>query len=233
MDLWEMLGQKPDSKELFAVSAWLLWTRRNKARLKQPIIPLQQVSSEAKQYLSEFRKYNGMTKKQKKSRIEKWSPPETNSLKTNFDGAFLANTGAAGIGVVIRNSLGQVKDALSKKIPALASVTVLEMLAARRAAAFTRELGIESCFLEGDSQIVIKALQDKDKTHSEFGHLLQDTLSHLNSFKNWSVSHVLRQGNAVADALARRAKFSLPVAIWLESVPPDLFSFVDADFPSV
>ncbi|KAL0014541.1 hypothetical protein SO802_001610 [Lithocarpus litseifolius] len=55
MDLWEMLGQKPDSKELFAASAWLLWTRRNKARLKQPIIPLQQVSSEAKQYLYKAR----------------------------------------------------------------------------------------------------------------------------------------------------------------------------------
>ena len=103
------------------------------------------------------------------------------------------------------------------------------MLATRRAAAFTREMGIESCILEGDSQIVIKALQDGDKTFSEFGHLLQDMLSHLNSFKNWSLSHTLKQGNAVADALARRAKFSFPFTIWLESVPPDLTVFVNAD----
>ena len=91
---------------------------------------------------------------------------------------------------------------------------------------------IESCILEGDSQIVIKAVQDGDKTFSEFGHLLQDTLSHLNSFKNWLLSHSLRQGNAVADALVRGAKFSFPFAIWLESVPPDLIAFVNADSPS-
>ena len=98
---------------------------------------------------------------------------------------------------------------LSKKIHALASVIVLEMLAARRPAAFTRELGIESCILEGDSQIVVKALHDGDKTFSEFGHILQDTLSHLNSFQNWSLSHTFRQGNAVADDLARRDRKSV------------------------
>ena len=93
-------------------------------------------------------------------------------------------------------------------------------------------MGIESCILEGDSQIVIKAVQDGDKTFSEFGHLLQDTLSHLNSFKNWPLSHSLRQGNVVADALVRRAKFSFPFHIWLESVPPNLIAFVNADSPS-
>ncbi|XP_030959087.1 uncharacterized protein LOC115981037 [Quercus lobata] len=159
----------------------------------------------------------------------RWTPPEASHFKTNFDGTFLTENGAAGIGVVIRNNTGQVKAALSEKIHAPALVTVLEMLAARRVVAFTREMGIESCILEEDSQIVIKALQDRDKTFSKFGHILQDTLSHLNSFKNWSLSHTLRQGNAVADALARRAKFSYPFTIWLESVPPDLTVFVNAD----
>ena len=159
----------------------------------------------------------------------RWTPPDVNHFKTNFDGTFLKENGAAGIGVVIKNSTGQVKVALSEKIHAPTLITVLEMLAARRAVAFTRELGIESCISEGDSQIVVKALHDGDKTLSEFGHILQDTLSHLNSFKNWSLSHTLRQGNAVADALARRAKFSYPFTIWLESVPPDLTVFVNAD----
>ena len=57
-------------------------------------------------------------------------------------------------------------------------------------------------------------------------------MSQLNSFKNWLLSHSLRQSIAVADALARRTKFSFPFAIWLESVPPDLIAFVNADSPS-
>ena len=224
-----MLGNRPKTRELFAITAWFLWTRRNKKRLNQTMLPLQQVTAEAHHYLSEYKKHNCSTVMQQRPRSMRWTPPEASHFKTNFDGTFLAENGAAGIGVVIWNSTGQVKAALSEKIHAPTSVTLLEMLAARRAAAFTREMGIESCILEGDSQIVIKALQDGDKTFSEFGHILQDTLSHLNSFKNWSLSHTLRQGNAVADALARRAKFSYPFTIWLESVPPDLTVFVNAD----
>lgn len=231
VDLWEMLGIRPDTRELFAVTAWHLWNRRNKARLKHPISPLNHVPTEAHHYLSEYKKFNRVTVKHHKPRTVRWKPTDAHHFKTNFDGAFFAETGEAGIDVVIRNNTGQVKAALSEKIHAPASVTVLEMLAARRAAAFTREMGIENCILEGDSQIVIKALQDGDMTFSESGHLLQDTLSHLNSIKNWSLSHSLRQGNAVADALAKRAKFSFPLPIWLESVPPDSLAFLNADLP--
>ena len=54
--------------------------------------------------------------------------------KTNFDGAVFAKSREAGIGVVIRNSNGEVVVALSEKIPNPNSVEVLEALAARRAA---------------------------------------------------------------------------------------------------
>ncbi|XP_075669770.1 uncharacterized protein LOC142639490 [Castanea sativa] len=187
---------------------------------------------EAHHYLSEYKEFNRATVKHLKPWTVRWKLPNPHYFKTNFDGAVFAETREVGIGVVIKNDMGQVKVALSEKIHALASIIVLEMLVARRATAFTREMGIGNCILEGDSQIVIKALQDGDKTFLEFGHQLQDTLSHLNSIKNWSLSHSLRQDNAVADALARRAKFSFPLAIWLEPVPPDLLAFVNADLPS-
>ena len=54
--------------------------------------------------------------------------------KTNFDRAVFAKSREAGIGVVIRNSNGEVVVALSEKIPNPNSVEVLEALAARRAA---------------------------------------------------------------------------------------------------
>ncbi|XP_075652050.1 uncharacterized protein LOC142622465 [Castanea sativa] len=119
-----------------------------------------------------------------KLRNIRWKPPDVHHFKKNFDGTVFAETGEAGIGVVIRNNLGHIKAAVSEKICAPSSVAVLEMLAARRAAASTREIGVENCILEGDSQIVINALQARDVTYSEYGHLLQNTLSHLNSLEN-------------------------------------------------
>ena len=34
-----------------------------------------------------------------------------------------------------------------------------------------------------------------------------------------------RQGNALADALAKRAKLSSPLLVWMESVPSDLYNY--------
>ena len=41
-----------------------------------------------------------------------------------------------------------------------------------------------------------------------------------------------RQGNALADALAKRARLSSPLLVWMESVPPDLYNCYLLDFSS-
>ena len=91
---------------------------------------------------------------------------------------------------------------------------------------------MDNSILEGDFEIIINALKNGDMFNSAYGHLLIDTLYLLNSSKSWSLSHTLRLGNAIADALARRAKFSFPLSIWLESVPPDIVNFVNANLPA-
>ena len=53
-----------------------------------------------------------------------------------------ADTGEAGIRVVIRNEVGEVMVALSKKITLPSSMETLKLLAARRAAVFAMEHGL-------------------------------------------------------------------------------------------
>jgi len=60
--------------------------------------------------------------------------------------------------VVIRNEEGQVLAAFSEKVMTPASVEILEMLAARRAAIFDRELGFRKVCFEGDVELVMKSL---------------------------------------------------------------------------
>ena len=67
---------------------------------------------------------------------------------------------------------------------------------------------LDNSILEGNSKIIINALKNGDMFNSAYG-----------------------LGNAIADALARRAKFSFPLSIWLESVPPDMVNFVNANLP--
>ena len=65
----------------------------------------------------------------------------------------------AGIGVVIRDGRGEVKAALSEKIKKPPTVDVLELLAAKWAMTFSLETDTTRVVLEGDSALVIKAIQ--------------------------------------------------------------------------
>ena len=61
-----------------------------------------------------------------------------------------AETGRAGLGVVIRNSDGAVMASLSQQIPQPTMMAQVEALAARRAVEFALEIGITSAVFEGD-----------------------------------------------------------------------------------
>ena len=151
--------------------------------MHQTVPPLSKVPSEVSHYLLEYRKFNAAPMKVKPVRVEKWKPSDTGCLKTNFDGAVFADSGEARIGVVIRDSRGQVLASLSERIPNPSSVAVLELLAARHAITLVKELGLDGIVLEGNSEI-INALENGDMFNSTYGHLLINTLSLLNSLKS-------------------------------------------------
>ena len=66
--------------------------------------------------------------------------------------------------------------ALSEKIPYPFSVEVLGVLAARREAQFTVELGIQQSVFERDSEMVCKALKSANCYHSSIGQFVKDVL---------------------------------------------------------
>ena len=58
----------------------------------------------------------------------------------------------AGIGVVIRNSSGQVIGALSNRINLPSAIDDVEAIAYGKAISFALELGVEEVVFEGDSE---------------------------------------------------------------------------------
>ena len=122
----------------------------------------------------------------------RWSPPSEELVKINFDGALFGESESAGIGVVIRNSGGEVMASLLEKIVKPQTAELVEILAARRAVLFSREMGFFKSVFEGDSATVIKLLQDRNVSHFQGGHILKDILSYLNSFQSCSFSHIGR-----------------------------------------
>ena len=61
------------------------------------------------------------------------------------------------------------------------------------------------------------------------GHILLDVKCLSNALQFVRYSHVYRQGNNVAHALARRALSEPNLTVWMEDVPPDIHHIVQAD----
>ena len=228
LDLVELSLTKLGMGEVFRTMPWFIWTLRNEVRLREKTIPLSSVGEAAKHFLQQVRAVHEVQilAKKKPQKIKCFPPAET-EFKANFDGAWFNESEEAGIGVVVRNSAGQVLVALAEKIKKPHNVDYLEMMAARREVIFAQEIGLQQCQFEGDSETIIKALKAGDMFSSSFGHLVI-----VNSFSSFSLSHIVRQGNAMAHALAERAYLSFPLLVWMEDVSSDIESTVLVDYQS-
>ena len=229
-ELLKLIQSRPHSVALFAATAWSIWYHRNKSRLNDTTLPLEKISGFARDYIQDFNKLITIPPCSHHSVQRRWSPPIPDYWKVNFDGAMFGESDDAGIGVVIQNSNGKVRAALSEKIKKPPNAEILELLAAKRAVLFSLETGTLKAEIEGDAESVIKALQYGGWERAQGGHLIKDIAATKNSFQSISFSHVGRQGNAVAHALAQRARHSSPFSIWMEHVPHDIVSFLSFDF---
>ncbi|GMY15487.1 hypothetical protein FCV25MIE_10726 [Fagus crenata] len=209
--------------ELFIIICWELWQRRNKIRLQQEAVSINQVGSKAKCYLEEFTRETEQSKPQPQPEMTvKWQPPSKLRYKVNFNGAVFKETNEAGIGVIVRDSHGLVMASLTQKVRFPHSVPSIEAWAVKRAIQFVLEIGLTEAEFEGDSQIIVSALNNPHPSLAPYGLLITDAKVLASKLQSFSFSHVKRQGNQLAHALARKALSCNSLEVWMESVPPDL-----------
>ena len=161
--------------EQFASITWTIWFRRNQLRTSSKPFPLSQIIPSARQTLQEFHEVHPAAPAQISTPHQprpKWEPPPTSLLKINFDGAIFRETEEAGLGVVIRDSHGQVLASLAEKIKLPSCSDEVEALAVVRAITLAMDLNLPSFIVEGDSEVVISALRSEEDSFSSFGHLI-------------------------------------------------------------
>lgn len=90
-------------------------------------------------------------------------------FKVNCDGAVFSKSHRSGLGVVIRNSNGQVIASLTQQLNQAYKPIEVEAMAAIRALEFAAELGLDRVVVEGDSSIVMTVLKTKDLGLASYG----------------------------------------------------------------
>ena len=70
---------------------------------------------------------------------------------------------------------------------------------------FAKELSTFQCSIEGDVEVIIKAILAGVTMNLKYGHVIHDVLVLANGFRCCKFSHVKHIGNSVAHFLARKA----------------------------
>ena len=105
-------------------------------------MPPEKIRDAAESVLKEFQGNPKTRTVRLQRQPHRWAPPEPGIYKANYDGAYFAEEEDSGIGIVVRNDLGQVMASLAEKLAMPPTVEILETMVARRAMIFMEELGL-------------------------------------------------------------------------------------------
>lgn len=130
--------------------------------MHQPSCSTHLLAARAKECLAEFLSIQPAALQPIPKPRVRWKPPPQGMVKINFDGA-TSKDHTSGIGVVIRDERGSVLASLSQNIPQVCRPLDIETLAATRAHKFAAELGFNKVVLEGDCEVLMKALKRGDQ----------------------------------------------------------------------
>lgn len=89
----------------------------------------------------------------------RWFPPPTCSYKLNVDGAIFYNQKKAGVGIILRDSSGNVVLVANKKEEEVPDPSTIEILAMFRGLQICANIGIQNLILENDCLLMISEIQ--------------------------------------------------------------------------
>ncbi|OMO66661.1 hypothetical protein COLO4_30428 [Corchorus olitorius] len=105
---------------------------------------------------------------------KRWQPPPMGKLKINVDASFCSSKMEAGLGVVVRNHVGEVVVSASKNIDFVSNSLYAEVHAILFRFEIALEYDIHDCILESDCLIAVKEIHKEAPVWWEGGVLIYE-----------------------------------------------------------
>jgi hypothetical protein len=106
-----------------------------------------------------------------------WEPPPAKWIKINVDGSFVESTGAAGVGVIARDHMGNVIFTAWRTLNQCPSPFVAEATACADGLRLASQWPLGSVILETDCSRVVDAMRSKEN-RSEASFVLREASEH-------------------------------------------------------
>jgi hypothetical protein len=187
--------------QIFAsVACDILWFYRNKALHENLSFDARSMSIHINKIsLEHFQAWHSISPVQ----LETWVPPPPNWIKINFDTAIRDSFFAQAM--VCRDSRGQVLH-MSSQISPSCSPNVGEARAAQMACLVAASLSYNHFILEGDSEVVIHALNNPNSVRDwRISSIILDSIDSIPAASVWEAQKIKRSFNFCAHSIARWA----------------------------
>ncbi|XP_060969608.1 uncharacterized protein LOC133036862 [Cannabis sativa] len=216
--------------EQMLCTMWFLWTDRNTYIHGKPVLSSSQIWAKSAAYYCNFQQHstiqNSPTVSTAAATQSKWILPPLNELKMNVDAACDVSCNKIGVGIIVRNSSGQVVAAYSKSLTGRYKSQEMEAKALLTGLDLAAHHNLLVNHLESDSLVLVNSINCQHTAISSFGDLVLDIKNRLSYLSSVCVSYVKRDANQAAHGLAKQAlvldndlcglrKFPLPFSLLL------------------
>ena len=191
--------------EIFFVTSWAIWYNRNQKVFEDVCNLAAQIWCITNTIRWEFKEVARLCLQRQNNEASGWRAPPSGMYKINVDGATSIDGRPFSVGVMIRDSKGNLVAALSKVLQGQYSSLESEIVALENGILLAKEMVLSQVIFESDALTLV---QDFNTSESNLGHLYQGILDLLKSFRSWKICHLKREHNRVAHELAHYAKCS-------------------------
>ncbi|KAK1265511.1 hypothetical protein QJS04_geneDACA011193 [Acorus gramineus] len=157
-----------------------------------------------------------------------WRPPNPGWCKVNSDASRNWKPRRAGLGFIIRDEDSDFVAGAAFRVK-LDDISILELMAAAKGLKRAVELGFQRVWLESDCQTVVAWIQGQGKPSLTAILILNRIDVYVSKLKDFSISHIHREGNEPADFLASLNHKMGVTKINLRNMPPKLQGAIESD----
>lgn len=210
---------------LFSLTVWWIWKWRNELVFNNSPHTLNAkiawIRSQVAEVITAFEKGPNRLHSINSYKWEmcRWSRPEEDRIKVNFDGSVDLASGKASCGGVIRDSQGEWKGGFLCNIGACPPLQA-EAWALFRSIQLAVHQGFKKVTFEGDSKELARILLEGHTNERAVCNLTRACRLGLRQLEDWRINIVPREANTSADGLARLAR-TYPKGMYILWFPPD------------
>jgi ribonuclease HI len=186
-----------------------MWEHRNAVRNNEKMKHPRSLAEQIKAYIHMIMLHlfkQPAVQSRETSSSPRWSPPLEGTVFINVDAALFSSSKRMGVGVVIRDHIGNCLVACNQLLDEVTTPEIAEALAVRCALTLARDEGLDKIILASDCLSVVQRVNSSTRDRSLVGVVVEDIKAMTASMSSVTVRHISRLLNNSAHDLARRVQ---------------------------